>query len=593
MARILALPRWLYNLMAEDERLVQKWSSKLRCHSQARLLLPIQARILEVGSRQAEKAWPAGLLGSVGVGCGKTLAFFLLPVVFGFNRSLLLVPPDMLNTGDVAKAWNEWSQEYALPPLHVIQGGVVPRRVKPGTLFVTSYSMLSQAKATDFLTRLAPDAILCDEVHNLRNATAARTDRFTRYMEGNPSTRFIGMSGTLVGTSLKDFAHLALFALRQETFLPEGEQDFKAWCGVLDADAKAKDTDWITFDPIVKWAARHLDYDQPAGFGNQEQVRAAFNARMSTVPGVLCTTSPSCEAVLELEGWGNVEMARPGQTAMTIPEALTRLNDTWTLPNGEVLESALERYRAANQLSLGFYYVWDWPDGADDDWLEARSAWNRQVRLYLKSYRREGCDSPYLVEQMVRRGDTKSDVLIEALAAWDEQRGKPAPPTKAIWLDYSPIIAIVEWSQRNEGIVWFRSKAVGKALQDFGLKAMWDGLPHPKHDRRVALSIQTHGTGKNFQAWDNNLVCEIPSSATLWEQMLGRTHRQGQTSEVVQATVMQHTAFLVQAWRKALGRAEFVAGVTSQMQRLCFADKSGLQSALSYDPDLDDIGGEL
>ena len=109
-------------------------------------------------------------------------------------------------------------------------------------------------------------------------------------------------------------------------------------------------------------------------------------------------------------------------------------------------------------------------------------------------------------------------------------------------------------------------------------------MPDAVQHRRAALSLNVFNKGKNLQAWNNQLFMEIPSDAKMWEQALGRTHRAGQTSPVVKATIMQHTWPLRRAWRSALGRAHYIQGTTGQLQRLVFAEKRSLDSVDTYDP---------
>lgn len=574
----------------EQSRLVAKWSGALACHAQARPLRPVQAEILEVAHRQSTKDWAAGLLGLVGVGAGKTLAFFLMPMVFNAQRPLLLLPADMISGGNVEADWCEWSQEYGMLPLHIVRGGLVPNLPRR-TLFVMSYSQLSQPSGTDVLRRIGADLILADECHYLKAADAARTKRFLRYMESVPDTRFVGMSGTVTGTSLKDYRHLAHLALRGESFLPEGDSDLKRWCGLLDADSTPNQLDRLLFDPMTTWAREQTGREASAVLAGEDEVRQAYNLRMVTTPGVVATVSPSCDSRLTLKGWRHLAFADETETELTIADAMRDLVNTDTLPNGLVVEDALSKASALQQLSMGFYYYWDWPNGeVDEDYVQAKRGWDSAVRQYLKGYSREGCDSPWLVDQYVRkavaegRGKRISQDLVYWQERWDEQKTKPEPPTAAAWLDFSVVIAAVAWSKENEGFLWFKSRAVGNALQAFGIPTFWEGMPDAKLHRRAALSLNVFNKGKNLQAWNNQLFMEIPSDAKMWEQALGRTHRAGQTSPVVKATIMQHTWPLRRAWRSALGRAQYIQGTTGQLQRLVFADKRSLDDVDTYDP---------
>lgn len=609
MSRIIKVPS-THTDQDGHAKLVTKWTALLRSHPDARPLRPVQAEILEAASVQAAKPWPAGMLGLVGVGAGKTLAFFLMPSVFDAQVPLLLVPADMISGGQLEADWFEWSQEYDLLPLHVVKGGRVPRLARR-TLYVMSYAQLSQPNSSDVLRRLGPDLILSDEVHNLRAATAARTKRFMRFMgasvkteeeeaaeAGNitidgeaagAGTRFVGMSGTVTGTSLKDYWHLARLALRDESFLPEESTDLKSWCSVLDADANPEALARFLFDPLVTWARNKAGKTKLPGLAGGDEVRWAYNYRMVTTPGVVATTSPSCDSTLVLTGWSDISFQGDADTEMTVPHAMKMLATQDELPNGMLVEDELTKSSAMRQLAMGFYYYWDWPDGeVDTDYVLAKKGWDGAVRQYLKGYSREGVDSPWLVDQYVRErvasGKKVSPDLVYYQELWDAQKHKPQPPTTAAWLDWSVILAAVEWSQKNEGFLWFRSRAVGEALQAFGIPTFWEGMPDPVKHRKAALSLNVFNKGKNLQAWDNQLYLEIPSDAKMWEQSLGRTHRAGQKSEVVKATIMQHVWVLRRSWRSALSRATYIEGTTGQQQRLCFSRHHNLDDIHTFDP---------
>jgi hypothetical protein len=85
------------------------------------------------------------------------------------------------------------------------------------------------------------------------------------------------------------------------------------------------------------------------------------------------------------------------------------------------------------------------------------------------------------------------------------------------------------------------------------------------------LSIAVHGKGKNLQAWDQNLVLEPPSSGAKWEQLIGRTHRQGQSSKVVSLDVAVLSYHDTDKLKKAREEADYIATMTGQDQRLQIA----------------------
>ena len=528
--------------------LVSKWTNAYkrgtpRAHRCAKPLREVQAVMLEECAWAAAQPDPIGGVFAVGVGKGKTLASLLIPEVFDAKRPLLIVPASMRT--QLEDDIFEWSQHYAF-------------RLK--YLNVIYYSDLSRPKATGLLRELNPDLIICDEAHNFRHASAARTKRFIRYVQSKPQTRVVLMSGTMTGTGLSDYAHLSEIALRKWSPLPTHDNDIDIWGSVVNADGEPDDKAWaVLHDLCPKAAEEH----------NVDLMRAAFRQRFATAPGVVSTVTSSCDADIEL-------YAEYPDTTMEIRQHMARLANDWVLPNGDPVVDALHMHRAAGQLSCGFYYIWDWPGEPDEEWLHARRSWDAACRQYLKLYAREGCDSQALLEKYVRNGGPA--ILREILDEWDEHRDKDQPPTKAVWVDVTPVLHAVQWAQRQPGraFLWYQSRAVGDMLEAFGIPRFDNGsmTPDPIAHPICALSINVYNKGRNFQAWDNQLVLEPGPNGAIWQQKLGRTHRQGQTSLVVRCSIFQHTWANRNALEKAIRRARYIQGTTGEPQKLLQATRT-------------------
>lgn len=540
--RILSLPHQDFAPHGED--LVGKWTSRFQRGPQCALpLRPIQAIALEACAWSAQQTSPVGMVGNIGVGKGKTLMSLLIPEVFDAKNPLIIVPPSMRDQleDDIFM----WSQHYKF------------RVTLDNVLF---YSDLSRPEATGRLREIAPDLIICDEAHNFRHSSAARTKRFIRYIQQAPETRVVLMSGTLTGSTLSDYAHLCEIGLREFSPLPTHDHDIDVWGSVLNVGGEPDPEAWRVLAGLDPRAAKRRDVDA---------MRAAFYRRFATAPGVVSTTTSSCDADLEL-------YAQYPDLSEEVRHLMRDLEQTWALPDGTDIIDATHYHRAMGQLSLGFYYVWDWPEGeADEEWLEARRGWASGVRSYLSTYAREGCDSPFLVEEYVRATGKPSE-LRHLLDVWDGQRHKPEPPTMAIWLDPSPVLHAVQWAAKQErAFLWYHSRAVGDMLEAFGVPVFRDGTqtPDPHKHPVAALSISVFNKGRNFQAWDNQLILEVPTNGATWQQMLGRTHRQGQTSPVVSASIFQHTWTLRQKLDKAIERARYAQGMTGEPQKLLQAKR--------------------
>lgn len=543
MGRILSLPTQDFS---GDRSLVAKWTERLRRRPNARPLRPVQAEILETAAWAAKQKDPIGLFGHVGVGKGKTLAFWLLPEVFDAKRPILMLPTSMRKMYDAQLF--EWSQEYTFRLPHVVY-----------------YSELSQPGATSMLRDLDPDLIMADEGHLLRHATSARTKRFLRYMKAKPSTRLVVMSGTMTGSGLGDYAHLAYWALRQYSFVPHRDRSVKVWGSVLNAKGEPDLIAWQTLAPLNKEAADAQDV---------EAMRASFSLRQSSTPGVVVTKTSSCDAKMTVT-------AMYPEIGDGIRQAMTTLKEDYALPNGLEIVDALHYHRAAAQISNGFYYVWDWPNGiVDEEWQHARRTWWSMCNWYLTRFAREGCDSPFLVEEYVRETH-RSPPMWLALQAWDAQRHKPPPPTRPIWIDTAPVVEAYQWAMAQDKCwVWFASKAIGDMFQALGLPTFTDGSVSDAevlvHDR-AAISSNIFYQSRNFQDRHKNLVLEVPSSAIRWQQLYGRTHRSLQESDHVDMVVYQQTWALRQAWGTAMQRARYIQQCSQEPQKIVMAERIGFK----------------
>lgn len=557
--RVLSLPR---KTLPPEGELIDRWSKELRVNDRARDLRWAQAAIFEAGSWAYTQPGPYGLIGSVGVGKGKTLALMLLSRVFKAKRPLLLVPPSVREQTLDAE-W-DWQPEYNIT---ATTDDIEEWKWSEGDMrYIVTYGQLSQPSATALLEELQPDLILADECQNLANPKAARTRRFLRYMDKHRAdVRFCALSGTLTQAKLEDYAHLVHLALLDKSPLPRNNRDLEHWSAVLDWGAEPDTASLMAIRPLIDWSQVTTTGDV------QADGRKALGERFITCPGFVVTTSSSCDAHLVLR-------AEYPEVTPSINQALGQLRQYYLLPDGTEVVEAMHFAANAGHLSMGFYYQWDWEYGEPDEpWLEARRFWASEVRRYLGRWAREGCDSPFLVEQHVAREKTPA-TLYTALMAWRKQRKKPPPPVKSVWFDFSVIAWAVDWAKRQDVcILWFRSRAVGEMLEQFGIPTMWGGTPDPGATPCVALSINVYHAGHELQGWHNQLVLEPMPNGLLWQQLMGRTHRQGQPSDQVHVSVCQHTWPLRNRLHAAMGKAEYIEATTYEPQKLLFAERQGFR----------------
>lgn len=501
-----------------------------------------------------EIATVGGFFGPIAVGWGKTLICYLAPRALGVSRAVLLLPAPLVPNyeAEVAKyAAAGWEAGTA-------------------TVTLVPYHQLSDPRCSALLEELAPEAIIADEVHNLRNASAARTRRFLRYMETHPACRFVGMSGTMFGTSIADGAHLAALALRHGSPLPHpGSAHLGLWSHVLDEGAIPTATETEYYHEIV---TRTLlpDPDDRAGSMRSAARRAAY-LRIVETAGVVATSEPSCTLPLRVER----------ETATAPDECLSAASaviETWELPNGDFVDSDAHAVAASRNLTAGFYYSWDWEavGGRNDAWLLARAAWARALRDELASSARTGYDSPALVQRALDADIARDPTVVNRRYlhwAWDAwkrwQEEQEPPPVIVNWLSTFLLDDVTARYKSDPVIVWYSSSAMEDGLRERG----WE--VHGSEDetfvgpaRPLAASIAVHGTGRNLQDWSRSVVLEPPASGVAWEQLLGRMHRPGQTASEVVCSVYSPGPASSGAISAARRKAMFLQDVQGQEQRL-------------------------
>jgi hypothetical protein len=343
--------------------------------------------------------------------------------------------------------------------------------------------------------------------------------------------------------------------------VPLTEADLLAWGNCIDANATPQDKDWSIFAAFHD--VRHLPPDQ-----RRDAARDAFRERFNSVPGVVATREASVSCSLNL-------FEREVATPPEVTGALAELHKTWTRPDGEEMDSALSLWRLGMQMSQGFYLRWVWPEGkVDHEWMEARSSWHREVR-YVLQRNVAGMDSPLLVWNAVQRGQLDHPSIVRAFHAWSGQKHKPPPPTETVWIsDYLVRDALAWLKDHPKGIIWHADLATENALRAAGVPTYGAGETPPLDGSRggLALSIRVHGTGLNLQyGHHENLILSFPSSGKTMEQLLGRTHRQGQDADEVSCWYYAHTDAARDALRNARESARYIEQTQGSPQKLCYA----------------------
>ncbi len=556
-------------------------------------LRPIQSKAL-----RAIEVCQGGLF-PIGVGHGKTLIALLAGTMLGAELTVILTKASVVAQMD--RDYKTWCTHFRLPRVRLL-----------------SYPALSRPERSEELSRLAELhgdrlVIVADEAHELKRFTSARTKRVSRLLTRYPSIRFVALSGTITTRSVRDYAHLSEWALRHNSPVPRSGEEYRdeldTWCRAFDPDGRPNKADWDTVWPVLEaFGPRHdcpachgtgrtrpprsHHCEMCAGSGNgvaslvgearQAYAQKALQARLHNCQGVVATTDGSIGASLIIH---TIEPQVPDQLLAW----LALIDSKHENPDGEILPDDLSRARARRNLSAGFYQRWEWGErGPDKDWLNARKGWNMHVSDQLDAHSDDGYDSPLLVWRSVQRevleleaeGGTRYQPIHDAWMRWERQRHKRPPPSVAEWYSTFLIDALVDLlgelhQAGTPCIVWYESRAVEIALREIGLRVYGAGSLPPdiapdQVPPTVAMSIRSHGTGRNLQAWACNVIVEPPADAGAWEQLLGRTHRQGQLADEVTVYVFAHEAF-GDAIESARGRAAYIQNSTGNSQKLLLA----------------------
>jgi len=516
----------------------EAWIDNLHLPEGTMRLLPHQREALSSLRRLGS------VVGAMGVGSGKTLVFALAPRALQLPGSacVLLVPPTLVKTA---------RREFALYAVHF---DVDPPIILP-------YSALSATDAVGVLDDRAPRVILADEAHYLRHSTAARTRRVFRYLADHAGTRLVPMSGTLLGKSVRDAWHLAGTALGPLSPLPTHYNTLEAVAQCSDVESALvvpSATDWSITRPLTTHYG--LQHDR-AG------VRAALERRFAEADGVVATTRSSAAMAL------NIATVRP-RLPKAITDAIRALRSTWELPDGTCITQAPQLAAAARQLAVGFYYAVEWGEGGPNiPWLHARSTYAKALQAFLtREGKRRRLDTPGAVEALLEADAAAcGPSLGPAWLAWKTIEPEASTTTYPVWLTDDVLLHAKALADEHDAILWYSWIAVGARLRELGMEVFAAGDELDGERRVVAASIEAHGTGRNLQAWDANVILAPPASGTTWEQLLGRTHRQGQQADEVRVWVYQGTQGQRDALASGLGGARYLEGTTGQPQKLLLA----------------------
>lgn len=535
LERIAQLPRRVLDFHAVDESYIDDLTNYLKTPLGTMRLRPIQALAL------TEMHDYGGLFGSIKVGGGKTLLSLLAPTVLEAERPLLLVPAKLRDKtrrelGELRKHWN------------IAQN-----------LVIESYEMLGRVQGANTLEKVKPDLIIADECHRIKNPKAACTKRVIRYMRENLGTEFVALSGTITKRSIRDYHHILYWCFPQHAPQPKNFPDVMEWALAIDE----KVDEFARLSPGALAMLYNSDEQSLSAKDARKAARLAYGRRLSETPGVVATSEKYTGSSLILEG-------APVPLGKAALNALDHLREEWETPDGHPISDKVSMWRHAREIACGFYYVWS--PRPPEHWLDARRELCKFVREVLK-HNRSGLDSPLQVLQ--KHGEEP------VVQLWRSVKDDFVPNVVPKWLDDSVLKYAAKWMQEHAGIVWVEHKAFGQKLSartgvpyyaDGGVNKQGQPIEAADFSKPVIASVASNAEGRNLQGWSKNLVISCPPTGIIWEQLLGRTHREGQQAdevwcEIILACAEQWTGLL-----QARADAKYLQDTLGQEQKLLHAD---------------------
>jgi len=332
LGRIKDLPRRVFT-EKDVADLVDGLTAVLRKPGGTMTLNPVQAMAIH------DFVPERGGFGAIGVGGGKTLITLLLPGLLQAKRPALIIPAALRSKTE--KDRNDLDREFP-----------VARNMR-----VISYEELGRVGAAKLLETYRFDLLILDEAHRAKNRKAGVTRRLERYIEANPDVMVVVLSGTMIKKSIKDFAHLLRWALKDRAPVPSTKEDTEEWAQALDH------REWVTVSP---GRLLELNPTPDPTKSDTENAREGFRTRLVQTPGVISYDAPEVNSSLRI-------VARLYDVTPPTLGNFERLRTLWETPTGWAVSEGVILWQLARQLALGLHYTW-WNNEA---WENTASALQR------------------------------------------------------------------------------------------------------------------------------------------------------------------------------------------------------------------------
>ncbi len=499
-----------------------------------------------------------GLFGVIGTGEGKTLTSLLAATVLKAKRPLLVLPAGLLRK-TLKKDYPKYAPHWRIQPFLTL-----------------SYEMLGRVQGSTKLAEFNPDLIIFDECHRLKDKRAAVTKRVNRFIQAHPDIPIMAFSGTIMKHSLKDFAHIILWCLKDRAPVPVIWTELEEWAAAL--DEKVNEFSRYEPGPLLDFCTPEERAEARTNIFDAERkaARKGFQRRLIETPGIVATVGlgEHVDAPIHIRAI-QYEISKEANEHFLKLRKLMRTPDDWQLME------AVDVWRHAKELALGLFYRWN--PRPPEDWRRARREWGQFVREVLSHSRT--LDS----ELQVVRACDEGRLDNEKLEAWRFEKNRPredgkpfTPVTEAVWFDDSALKTCLKWMQEGPGIVWTEHQFFARRLAEvsgcryFGAKGLDDtGLLIDDADPNecVIASIDANREGRNLQEkWNRNLITSMPEGADTNQQLIARTHRPGLSFDEVIIDILLGCREHDNAFRRAMAGAEAIKDMTGAQSKLLLAE---------------------
>lgn len=491
-----------------------------------------------------------GLVGPLLPGSGKTLVAFLVGRVLGASLITIVVPGSMHHKDPKKSKTIQDHRRYA-------QHFVIPHYT------LLTYEKLGRAEGLNTLYNVQPQVIVLDEAHRARSHKAGCNRALDAFLKKFPNTIVIAISASIGGRGVKDSWWLTRKALKHGAPVPLGFKPYLAWHRAI--DEKVRDGQRIPVGPLVRLVK------DAEGETDLDIAQDAYGKRYSRTPGVVASVGDRPATAI------NIEVRKLPISAQVL-EILRDVSKAGVTPDGDLLEGPLAVYRFGRQLEQGFYYRLDPPPPSD--WWMAKQAWNLYARPIIRDSRK--LFTLGAVAQAIDRGELPDGSAI--LATWRALRNNYDPEQHKIpvWIDYTALNAAYTYAaseEKTHGIIWCDHVEIGKRLEGVGIPYFGPGGLDIRGRSIVdcrttcAASIKANGTGRDRLQYHyvSNYYVGFSTVGAEAEQLLGRTHRQGQSADEVSNVIPYMTSSKLNAIQSAIDDAIGAQLRDRVPQKLCYA----------------------